>query len=214
MVFKSLNDAAYSIIRTKILRGDFELGSRIREDVLAEEISISRTPVREAINRLVADGIIIKKSQKGLYLIDPDSEQIEDNIDIRLSLEKLSVEKCIQRSTDADIDEISNVLNTFEDALNKKDYDTCNELDSEFHILIAQLSANSSLMKLLDDLSAFFLLVRKKEKKSNPQKKNTRTLKEHRRIAEAIRNRDILAAQDAVEKNIQTMRKNLFTPGT
>ena len=66
MVFKSLNDAAYSIIREKILHGDFELGSRIREDALAEEIAISRTPIREAINRLVADGIIIKKSQRGL----------------------------------------------------------------------------------------------------------------------------------------------------
>ncbi|WP_136810823.1 GntR family transcriptional regulator [Desulfosediminicola flagellatus] len=210
MVFKSLNDAAYSIIRTKILRGEFELGSRIREDVLAEEISISRTPVREAINRLVADGIIIKKSQKGLYLIDPEPEEIEDNIDIRTSLEKLSVTKCIQRSTDTDIEKISNVLNTFEEALTQKDYDACNELDAEFHTLIAQLSKNSSLIKLLDHLSAFFQLVRKKEKKSNPAKKNKRTLEEHLRIAEAIKRRDILAAQKAVEKNIQTMRKNLF----
>ena len=117
MVFKSLNEAAYSIIRDKILHGGFELGSRIREDALAEEISISRTPVREAINRLVADGIIIKKSQRGLYLIDPDPEQINDHIDIRISLEKLAVRKCIERATDEDIATICNSLNEFEKAL-------------------------------------------------------------------------------------------------
>ena len=121
MVFKSLNEAAYSIIREKILHGGFELGSRIREDALAEEISISRTPVREAINRLVADGIIIKKAQRGLYLIDPDPEQIQDHIDIRISLEKLAVRKCIERATDEDIATISNSLAAFEKALQQKE---------------------------------------------------------------------------------------------
>ena len=209
MVFKSLNDAAYSIIRTKILGGEFALGSRIREDVLAEQISISRTPIREAINRLVADGIIIKKSQRGLYLIDPEPEQIEDHIDIRVSLEKLSVKRCIERSTDEDIEVIMHSLDTFEKALTLKDYDACNELDSEFHSLIAQMSRNTRLMSLLKDLSVFFKLVRKEEKKNYPEIKNKRTLKEHRRIAKAIKNRDVLAAKEAVQANIQTMRDNL-----
>jgi len=210
MEFKSLNEAAYSIIRKKILRGEFALGSRIREDVLAEQITISRTPVREAINRLVADGIIIKKSQRGLYLIDPGPEQIEDNIDIRISLEKLSVEKCIERATDEGVEEISNSLLDFEKALRQKDYDVCNQLDSDFHTLIAQMSGNDRLVSLLNDLSAFFQLVRKEEKKNHPEKKNKCTLKEHRSIAKAIKNRDILAAKEAVEVNIKTMRKNLF----
>lgn len=210
MVFKSLNDAAYSIIRTKILRGEYELGGRIREDVLAQEITISRTPIREAINRLVADGIIIKKSQQGLYLIDPNPEQIKDNIDIRISLEKLSVERCIERSTDENIEAIFNSLKAFEKALKQKDYNVCNELDGEFHYLIAQMSKNSRLMSLLNDLSDFFQLVRKEEKKTHPEKKNNRTLKEHRRIAEAIKNRDISGAKEAVEINIQTMSNNLF----
>jgi DNA-binding GntR family transcriptional regulator len=210
MEFKSLNEAAYSIIREKILHGGFELGSRIREDALAEEISISRTPVREAINRLVADGIIIKKSQRGLYLIDPDPEQIKDNIDIRISLEKLAVEKCIERSTDEDIAAISDSVKEFEKALKQKDYDACNKLDGEFHFLIAQMSKNIHLMSLLNGLSAFFQLVRNEEKKSHPEKKNKCTLKEHRRLAKAIENRDISAAKEAVEVNIQTMRSNLF----
>ena len=98
----------------------------------------------------------------------------------------------------------------FEKALEQKDYEACNELDGEFHSLIAQMSKNNRLMNLLNDLSVFFQLVRSEEKRSHPQKKNMCTLKEHRRIAKAIKNRDISAAKEAVEANIQTMRTNLF----
>ena len=123
----------------------------------------------------------------------------------------MAIERCIERSTDEDVAAISNSLKEFEKALKQNDYDACNDLDSQFHTLIAQMSKNSRLMILLDDLSAFFQLVRKEEKKNHPQKKNKCTLKEHRRIAKAIKNRDIVAAQEAVEANIQTMRKNLFS---
>lgn len=210
MEFKSLNDAAYSEIRAKILQGEYELGSRIREDVLAEQISISRTPVREAINRLVADGIIIKKPQRGLYLIDPDPEQIEEHIEIRLSLEKLAVKKCIELLTDENLAAINDSLRAFEKALERKDYTACNELDGEFHMLIARLSGNSRLVNLLDEFSAFFQLIRKEEKKHNPEEKNSITLSEHRQIAEAINNRNVTAAQKAIEGNIQTMRHTLL----
>jgi len=214
MIYKSMNDAAYSIIRMKLLGGEFELGGRIREDILAKEISMSRTPIREAINRLVSEGIIVKKSQQGLYLIDPLPEQIEDHIEIRISLEKLSIKKCIERSTDEDIDAICNSLKEFEEALDRKDFEECNKLDSKFHSMIAQFSNNTPLIRLLNQFSDFFKLVRIKEKKRDPEMKNKGTLKEHRRIMEAIKKRDVLAAQNAVEENIRSMRKNLFNKTT
>ncbi len=210
MMYKSMNEAAYSIIRMKLLDGEFELGGRIREDLLAKEISMSRTPIREAINRLVSDGIIVKKSQQGLYLIDPLPEQIQDHIEIRISLENLSIQKCIERATDEDIEAICNSLKEFEKALEQKDFVECNKLDSKFHSMIAQLSNNARLIRLLDEFSAFFQLVRIKEKKSDPEIKNKATLKEHRSITEAIKKRDVLAAQKAIEINIRSMRKNLF----
>ena len=57
---------------------------------------MSRTPVREAINRLVADGLIINRARQGLYLIQPEDREIEEYIDIRNALEKLAVERCIR----------------------------------------------------------------------------------------------------------------------
>lgn len=209
MKHKSLNETAYEIIRDKILKGEFPLGSRLREDLLAEEIAMSRTPVREAINRLVADGLIINRVRKGLYLIQPEDHEIEDHIDIRSALEKLSVEKCIQNMTEEHKSEIRANIQKFKNALDKEDYAKCNILDAEFHMLIAKVAGNKKLLDLLREFSAFFQLARRTEKRTHPQEKNERTYREHSLIADAILAGDAEAARIAMASNIETMRINL-----
>ncbi|MDC7234591.1 MAG: GntR family transcriptional regulator [Spirochaetales bacterium] len=204
-----LKEVAYNIIKEKIMQGEFEPGSRIREDHLAEEISMSRTPVREAINRLVSEGLIINKARKGLYLIDPSGEEVENFLDIRISLEKLAVERCIDHIDEKGLGEIADAMDEFEFRLSKGKYDACNQLDGEFHLLIARLSGNEKLYNMLSDLSSFFLQTRSLEKKVHPEEKNRQTLEEHQVIFEAIKNKDKKAAKKAISLNINTMRNNL-----
>jgi len=99
----SLKERSYLIIKEKILNGDFEPGSRIREDILAEEISISRTPVREAINLLSAEGFLNNIPRKGIFMIDPTKEEIIDMLEVRIVLECLAVEKFIDVMKNEDI---------------------------------------------------------------------------------------------------------------
>ena len=205
----SLNEIAYNAIREKIIQGEFEPGSRIREDHLAEEISMSRTPVREAINRLVSEGLIINRARKGLYLIDPSDEEIAQHIDIRVALEKLAVEACIDVVDENGLNEIEENIDEFEFRLFKDKFEKCNELDGEFHLLIARLSGNQKLYTMLRELSSFFMQTRNLEKKENPREKNERTLQEHREILDAIRNGKKKAAKEAIALNIDAMRDNL-----
>jgi len=209
MKHNSLNETAYDIIREKILRGEYEPGSRLREDLLAEEISMSRTPVREAINRLVADGLIINRARKGVYLIQPEDHEIEDYIDIRCSLEKLSVEKCIAHISPEQKELIHSNLQKFKAALEQGDFETCNTLDADFHMAIARIANNQKLLELLKEFSTFFQLARKTEKRKQPREKNEQTYKEHSRIVEAILASDVDAACKAMAANIDTMRTNL-----
>jgi DNA-binding GntR family transcriptional regulator len=206
---KSLKETAYTIIRNKILNGDFELGSRLREDLLADEIAMSRTPVREAINRLVADGLIVNRARKGLYLIQPEDHEIEDYIDIRSALEQLSVEKCIANINEEQKKEIRRSIDEFKTALEEKDFEKCNALDAEFHMMIACIADNQKLISLLREFSDFFQLVRRTEKRTHPQEKNIRTFKEHSQIVEAILTKDMDTARRAIKANIETMRQNL-----
>ncbi len=213
MKHKSLNETAYDIIREKILKGEFEPGSRLREDLLADEIAMSRTPVREAINRLVADGLIINQVRKGLYLIQPENCEIEEYIDIRNALEKLSVEKCIKNSTDEHKEEIRKSLQKFKTALDAGDYVKCNTLDADFHMTIAKIAGSEKLLKLLKEFAAFFQLARRTEKRTHPREKNEQTFREHSLIAEAILANDVEAARRAMTANIETMRTNLHQKG-
>ena len=205
----SLNEIAYLEIKEKIINGEFEPGSRIREDHLADEISMSRTPVREAINRLVSDGLIINKARKGLYLINPTNEEMEHFLDIRIVLEKLAITKCIEHVTAEGLEEIQQNLDQFSSTCDAGEYELCNKLDGEFHLLVAKHSGNMKLYTMLNDISTFFLQTRYWEKKIHPKTKNEKTLREHREILEAIKRHDISAAVNAISRNINTMRDKL-----
>jgi len=170
---------------------------------------MSRTPVREAFNRLVSDGLVINRVRQGLYMIQPEKCEIEEYIDIRSALEKLSVEKCIQKITEEEKDKIRSKMQEFETALKANDFVKCNILDGEFHLTIAKIAGSTKLLQILKELSVFFQLARRTEKKTHPSEKNQQTFREHSLIADAILASDVEAAKKAVAANIETMRTNL-----
>jgi len=205
----SLKERSYLIIKEKILNGDFEPGSRIREDILAEEISISRTPVREAINLLSAEGFLNNIPRKGIFMIDPTKEEIIDMLEVRIVLECLAVEKFIDVMKNEDISALENILDEFKEALEKEDYKKCNKLDSAFHMTIAKTVGNKMLSKFLSEIDDFMQIARYIEKKADSKAKNEKTLQEHSKILNYIKERDKAAARQAIIENIWTMKKNL-----
>jgi len=205
----SLKERAYNIIKNKILNGDFEPGSRVREDILAEEISISRTPVREAINLLSAEGFLNNSPRKGIFMIELSKEEIIDILDLRIVLECLAVDRLIDVMEPEHIQVLEKIMDEFKEALDNGDYKKCNKLDSYFHMTIAKLTGNKMLVKFLSEIDDFMQITRNIEKKVDSKAKNEKTLMEHRIILGYIKNHDKLAAKKALTDNIQTMKKNL-----
>ncbi|MGI6778452.1 MAG: GntR family transcriptional regulator [Acetivibrionales bacterium] len=205
----SLKQRAYKIIKEKMFNGEFEPGSRIREDLLAEEISMSRTPVREAINQLSAEGLVKNIPRKGIYFISFSTEEIVDLLDVRESLEVLAVSRCIEKIKPEQLQRLRDNLDEFEFMLSQKKYKECNELDSSFHREIAAISDNSKLIEYLSEIEDIMLIARTVEKKESPESKNKLTLKEHSKILDCISNADKTGAVKAVKENIERMKKNL-----
>lgn len=205
----SLKESAYKIIKEKLLNLEFEPGSRIREDLVAQEISMSRTPVREAINQLSAEGLVNNIPRKGIFAIQLSSGEISNFLDIREALETLAVENCIKKADTRALNVLENILGEFESALKKEHYQKCNQLDSKFHMEIAGTSQNNKLIEFLSEIEDFMHLARAMEKKAEPGAKNELTLREHRAILEAIKKGDVSGASDAVRANIRTMKANL-----
>jgi DNA-binding GntR family transcriptional regulator len=209
MQYPSLKERAYDIIRSRILNGEIEPGERIREDLLAEEISMSRTPVREAINQLAAEGLVKNVPRKGIYSIDLGEGFILELLDVRESLEILSVKRCIERITKAQLAQLEKINQDFAKMLETGKYDKCNELDSKFHATIAQFSGNRKLIQYLSEIEDFMRIARIVEKKIMPEQKNRITLEEHKEITECIKNKDKDGAAGGIVKNITTMKINM-----
>jgi DNA-binding GntR family transcriptional regulator len=205
----SLKEKAYELIKQKIINGDFEPGSRMMEEALAEEISMSRTPVREAINQLSSEGLIENIPRKGIFFTLVSKEETKDLLDLRITLESLAVKKCIEKLNQQELQILESNVSEFKKALDIEDYKKCNELDSLFHSEIANISGNKKLIKFLKEVEDFMLIARTLEKMSSPKVKNDLTIEDHVEILEAIKRKDAEAAVNSIVKNINRMRKNL-----
>ncbi len=209
----SLRESAYNIIKSKLLNHEFEPGSRIREDLLAEEISMSRTPVREAINQLSTEGLIENIPRKGLFFIELQPEEIIGLLEVREVIERLAIEKCIEKINSEQIRTLKSILEKTEYELSVENYKECNELDSKFHREISLISGNGKIVKFLSEIEDYMKLARFIEKKTFAKEKVQTAISEHREILDAIVKKDCEAAARAMKKNIETMKSNLnITP--
>jgi DNA-binding GntR family transcriptional regulator len=204
-----LKEKAYRIIKNKLLSLEFEPGSRIREDRLAEEISMSRTPVREAINRLTAEGFIKNVPRRGLFFIKIEPEEIKDLLDVRQALEILAIDICIQKISPDQIRKLENIIQEIDASLQEGEFSRCNELDSQFHQEIAKVSGNIKLIDFCIEVEEYMHLARAIEKETHTHKKIQCALDEHRMILECIRKKDKFEAEKALIINITSMRRNL-----
>jgi len=205
----SLKESAYNLIRDKLLNLEFAPGTRIREDFIAEEISMSRTPVREAINQLVSEGLIKSIPRKGLFFIELTPEEINELIDVRGALEALSVSKCIDSIDGEGLESLERIIRIAEKSLAKEDYKACNELDSQFHQEIVRLTGNQKLIRYLGEIEDFMHIARAMEKMTDARQKVERSIEQHWNIFDSIKARDKVKAIEAVAQNIEQLRLHL-----
>lgn len=205
----SLNEKAYEIIKAKLLNREYPPGSRIREDHLAAEIAISRTPVREAINKLVAEGFINYIPRRGLFSISIDKAEIADLLDIREALEILAVNKCLEKITPEKLKNLEDILARIKREVESGNYSFCNDLDGKFHLEIATISGNKRLLDFCREIEDYMKIARAVEKQTHTKEKIERALKEHRSILACIKRKDQAGADRAIRANIMTMRTNL-----
>ena len=208
MKHERLKEIAYTEIRQKILNAEFQPGTRIREDRLAEEIAMSRTPVREAIHQLTAEGLLKQVPRRGVYLNDFTHEEILDLIDVRQALESLAVIRCIQHLTDDRLAKLKVFIDDYAQGIQENDNHKCNQADLAFHREIANQSNNTILQQHLAAIEVKIHIARISDRFNDPIRKNKATLKEHALILQAITDRDKTAAVITVRNNITHMKQH------
>ena len=116
-----LRDRVYESLRKELFNGTFTPGQRITEQEIAVSLGVSRTPVREALNLFRKQGIL-EQSHGGAYVFSaPSIKQVEDIFEIRRALEPLAARKAVKNCSEADIQQLQNLIQKEEDLLNEED---------------------------------------------------------------------------------------------
>ncbi len=198
------------IEKTRQMAINFELkpGARVNETALSKELGASRTPLREALNRLVAEGFLTFQTGKGFFCRALDPKRIMDLYEARVAIEVEAIRLACSRATDEELAEFQAYFDATEpDYLQSNDINDALHTDEEFHLYITRLSHNAELLRMLENLNGRIRFVRSVNLKTihdtvRSERSQTR-LSAHRRILDGLMARDIEAATTTMRGHIE-----------
>ena len=206
--YQPLREVVCETLRDAIRKGILKPGERLMEIQLAEELGVSRTPVREAIRKLELEGYVIMMPRRGTYVANLSIRDVNEVFEIRTSLDSLASGLAAERITDEELERLQRLLVLIGEYIETNDMEKIVETDTEFHDLLYQASRNTRLVGIIFNLRE--QLTRFRTTSMGFPGRLAATLEEHRRIAEAIAQGDVKEAQAAAEYHMEKSEQTLL----
>lgn len=150
--YMPLRDVIFNTLRDAIVTGDLKPGERLMEVELAEQMGVSRTPVREAIRRLETEGLVTMTPRKGTHVAELTTKDIIDVLEVRAALDGLATELAAMNVRPEHLRQLENIHKQYVAALQKENLAMAIKKDVEFHDAIYNASGNSKLMNVAGNL--------------------------------------------------------------
>jgi DNA-binding GntR family transcriptional regulator len=212
-----LGTRVYQALLDSILGGEIELGAPLRPDVIARQLEVSTTPVREAMQRLESDGLSIKLPNRGWFVREFTPQQIRELYEFRASLECLGMRLACQRISAEDLEYLRELQVTGQAALDARDMDAYRGYNQNFHTAILTAARNSYLSTVMGQLRLQneLLMIKTMRIVGRP----LRAIEEHARMIELLAARNENEAQELMSAHIlgalEDLLRNLAPePGT
>lgn len=194
-------------LRRDILRGKLAPGAPIKERVLAEEMDVSRTPMREAIRILAKEELVLLRPARSPIVANPSFSEIADSVEVLRALELLSGELACTNATDAEIAQIRALHERIAEAYDRVDTLDLFEIDMQFHIAIAQASHNRALS---DTHKAFLArLWRARYLSAKQRRSRDRVLRQHGAIVVGLERRDPGLVKTEIAAHLEALLDNI-----
>lgn len=183
---KSLKDKAYVELKEMIISGKLKSNERIDEELLSKSLNVSRTPVREAINKLEQEGWINIVPRKGMFVNNISIKEINDVFQVRSNLEPIILEMAFERLEKNILEDLRIEFSTFLDKkeLSSDDNTRLDYLDNQFHLFILKNCNNNFIIKMMENVYEHNMRIRNLS--IQPKKRRITATNEHIRIIEAI----------------------------
>jgi DNA-binding GntR family transcriptional regulator len=203
----SLRNAAYDAIKHRIITCAFKPGEYINELQLSSILRIGRTPVHQALDRLMVEGMVEVIPRKGVIVKPVSLNEVLQIIEVRLINEPYGSRLAAAHANDTDLAELADVLRRAEHWASLRNVENMMLLDREFHLLLARAAKNDVLTELLRTLherSLRFWFI-----SLNAPTQYESVHREHSAILDAIRRRDPDQADAAMRAHIESFRGNV-----
>lgn len=197
---RSLHDQVASRVRDMIIEGILEPGSRIDEARLIEDLGVSRTPFREALRTLAAEGLVIVRPSKGSTVRKLTPEDVFSMLEVLGQLERLAGELACDRATDAEIADLSALHHRMMAFYAARDRMPYYKLNQEFHSRLTALSKNPTLIEMQANLQARLKRIRYI---GNREPENwSGAVKDHEAMVAALTARDAKALGETMARHL------------
>lgn len=203
---KSLTTIIFEKVREDILNDVYVDGEKIVEAKLAEELGVSRTPVREALKQLELDGLVESIPNRGVIVKGITEQDIADIYTIRIAIEGIAANWSVRRISDEEIAALKEVYELMEFYTARGDADKTFELNTKFHEIIYKATRSRYMEHVLKDFQMFIKSTRSKSLKSEGRLEEA--LGEHKAVLEAFLTHDPDAAVSAVLAHVNNSRRN------
>jgi DNA-binding GntR family transcriptional regulator len=201
-----LSEKAYHLIKEKIITLELPPSSLINEQALMEEFDLGRTPIREALLRLAAEGLVDIVPRRGMFVANISITDLQKIFEVRVILEGFCARLAAQRITDEQIAHIEETLQDLEQ-MQSGDIEALMSIDERFHELLYQAADNEFMAEALDrlytpSLRLWHLVL---DRLSHVRE----AIEQHRGIAEALKAGDGARAEALVQQHITQFQQEI-----
>ena len=203
-----LRDVVFNTLRQEILTGRLKPGERLMEIHLANNLGVSRTPIREAIRKLELEGLVIMIPRRGAEVAQITLKSLKDVMEVRCALDVLAIELACERM---DAETLANLLaacENFSTAVQTKDTRKMAEADVAFHDIIVHSTGNTRLIQLVNNLSEQMYRYRFEYLKDITSHEMLE--KEHEEMYQSILKKDKVSAAEVVRKHIRNQEEAII----
>jgi DNA-binding GntR family transcriptional regulator len=210
---RPLADVVFSKLRDAIIDDRLKAGQWLRQEALAQELGVSQMPVREALKRLVAEGLAVRIPYKGVKVVEFSSEDIVDILTVRLALECLAVRLAAPLITAEELDALRDNLSEAEKLTGQDQMSRRRQLNTEFHLAVCRASGRRYLMRQIETLWGWFPSVMLYEGLRRQEEslaiRLEREKEEHQAILSALESRDADRAEEEIRRHIRNLSQEL-----
>ncbi|MBK0393872.1 GntR family transcriptional regulator [Ramlibacter algicola] len=197
----SLHEQVALRLRQMLVEGRIPPGAKLNERQLCEALDCSRTPLREAIKRLAAEGLVELLPHRGAVAVSMDEQSVRDTFEVMAGLEALSGELAAKRITDEELAEIRAMHYEMLAAYTRQDLSAYYRLNARIHRAINAAAKNPVLSATYDRINARLQALRFRSNQDGA--KWAAAMQEHEKMIEALARRDVAAMREVLASHLQ-----------